>query len=340
MLETPSKAKLFKDFRIPTEDGVSLHAQAMFPKPTVEPRRIVFISPLVGAAAAQPLLIFRNFTRRGSILVSFEYRGHARSTGTFELDKTIVDVRNALIWTWNYANQRDLPLHGFATCFGVIPLLAQFRDRGCGCLLQSVSAVSGLFRLNHILTLADFAAVYSRHCGRRLAAEEFAIRIAENKIDWNGDAFRSALREYLSGLFPELEIGRDYFEDLPYRHVLIQQTLVQLLTARYLEGMQIPENMPCNIFAGKHDELMLLHTEEGRRAYERHLRTIIPHAEVHEREFDHFGRGAEHDQVIDHLCDVFERYDSAARPPHYRENIIKSKNVRRSGDAISPACNR
>jgi hypothetical protein len=83
------KAKLFKAFRIPTEDGVSLHAKAMFPKPTVEPRRVMFISPLVGAGAVQSLLIYRNFTRRGSILLSFEYRGHAQSTGTFEFDKAV-----------------------------------------------------------------------------------------------------------------------------------------------------------------------------------------------------------------------------------------------------------
>ncbi len=327
MIEISSRAKLFEDFQIPAADGVSLHAKAMFPKPPIKPRRIVFISPLVGAGAAQSLLIFRNFTRRGTILLSFEYRGHAQSTGTFELDKTIADVRDALIWTWNYANRRGLTLHGFATCFGVIPLLAQFRGGGCGCLLRSASTVSGLFRLDQILSIGEFTPIYSRHCGRKMSDREFAEGIAENRYDWNGDVFRSALREYLNGLFPELNVGLDYFEELPYTQVHIRQTLSQLLTARYLEGLQIPANIPFNVFAGRNDEIMSLQTAKGRLAYAQHVRTIIPHAELHEREFDHFGRGREHDLVIDQLGDIFERYD-AMPTSQYEKDFIYYRSER------------
>ncbi|MGA2798819.1 MAG: hypothetical protein ABSE63_14660 [Thermoguttaceae bacterium] len=286
----------------------------------------MFISPLVGAGAVQSLLIYRNFTRRGSILLSFEYRGHAQSTGTFEFDKTITDVRDALIWSWNYANQRGLPLHGFAACFGTIPLLAQFGNYGCGYLLQSVSTVSGLFHLNQVFSIADSAIIFSRYYGRQLSAEEFSQGIAENRFDWNGDIFRQALLEYLTGVFPELRIGLDFFEELPYRNVRIQQTLSQLLTARYLEGMQIPADIPCNVFVGRNDDIMSLQTAEGRRVYAEHVRSIVPHAEIHEREFDHFGRGIEHDMVIEDLCDIFERYDaSPVPPPHYQKTVPESQ---------------
>ena len=127
-----TKCRHFEDAEIPSEDGVLLRAKVAMPKPPMSPQRVVLISPLVGAGAGQPLMTFRNFARRGAIVISYEYRGHPLSTGTFELDKTIVDTHYALLWAADYARERGLPLHGFATCYGTIPLLAQFKEGGCG----------------------------------------------------------------------------------------------------------------------------------------------------------------------------------------------------------------
>jgi hypothetical protein len=320
MAVTASRAKSFKDYQIPTADGASIHAKAMFPKPHVEPRRVVFISPLVGAGAALSLLTFRNFTKRGTIAVSFEYRGHGESSGHFELDKTITDAGDVLRWAWNFAADRGLPLHGFATCYGMIPLLAQFRDSGCGHLLQSVSAISALFRLNQILTVQDFAAVFSRYCRREIGPEELSQGIARNEYDWDGDVFRSALQEYLADIFGMLEVRRDSFAELHYRRVLIQPTLAQLLTARYLDGVHIPANIPCNVFMGRKDSFMRFDTAEGREEYSNHVKSMIPQAELYDRDFDHFGRGIEHEMVIEHVSDIFERYDSTpVPPPHFQK---------------------
>jgi hypothetical protein len=327
MSSTISRNRLFEEHRIPTEGDDVLHAELMMPRPPARAQRVVFIAPLVGAGAAQPLVIFRNFTRRGAILVSFEYRGHVRSSGTFELDKTVSDVRHALWWSWNYAQDRGLPLHGFATCFGTVPLLAQFAGHGCGCLLRSISTVSGLFRLDQILRIEDFSRVFSRHLGRALSAAALLAEIARETFDPAGEAFRAALLEYLGGLFPELRVDWDHFEELHYGRVDIPRTLRQLSQARYLDGVQVPPEIPCNFYMGRHDDSLSLHTVEGREAYKRHILSLIPHATLYEGEFDHFGRGIEHDAVIDHLSDLFARFDRATVPAHHLHKIAQLRSV-------------
>jgi hypothetical protein len=324
-----AKNRLFEDRQIPTEGGDLLHAKIMMPKPPISPRRVVLISPLVGASAAQPLLIFRNFTRRGSIMISFEYRGHAESTGTFELDRTVSDVHHALLWSRDYAANLGLPLHAFATCYGTIPLLAQFKGQGCGRVFKSINTVSGLFRLDQILRFDNFASVLGRHLGREMSKPEFLAALAGLEIDWNGDAFRNALREYLTGLFPELRIGRDFFEEIQYDRVKIPQTLLQLSQASYLDGFAVPPEIPCNVFFGRNDDTLATETVEGREAYRQRVLSLIPHAELHEREFDHFGRGVDHDDVIEHLSDIFERHDGTAVPPPHIDEMTRIRRIPR-----------
>jgi hypothetical protein len=47
--------------------------------------------------------------------------------------------------------------------------------------------------------------------------------------------------------------------------------------------------------------------------------SLIPHATLYEREFDHFGRGPEHDAVIKRLGDIFEVYDRSPIPPPHAD---------------------
>lgn len=314
MISAAPKSRLFEEHQIPTEGPDVLYATLMFPKPPNCPKRLVFIPPLIGAGASQPLIIFRNLTRRGAVLLSFEYRGHSRSSGTFELDRTITDVRHALDWAANYARQRGLPLHGFATCFGVIALAAQYAAGGRRRRLWSFNTISGLFRLDHILRFEDFAAVFSRRLGVELDTAGLLEGIAGERFDWSGDAFRGALEEYLSTLFPELDVGRDHFEELHYGRVNIPRTLQQLARARYLDGLAIPRDLRCTMFFGRNDDVLSLHTREGREAYCSHVRSLVPHAELHECEIDHFGRGPDHDPVIDRLADIFEECEAQAVP--------------------------
>jgi len=314
MISAVRKSRLFEEHQISTEGRDALYAKLMLPKPPEDPKRLVFIAPLVGASAAQALVLFRSLTRRGSILMSFAYRGHTGSSGTFELDKTIVDVRHALAWACGYTARRGLPLHGFATCFGAIPLVAQFARGARGCPLWSFSTISGLFRSDQILRFETFVPVFSRYLGRRLDEKAMLDGIAEQALDLSGDAFRSALWEYLKGLFPELRVGRDYFEELQYDRADVPRTLLQLSRARYFDGLAFPSDIPCRLFFGRNDNVLGLHTEAGRQAYRDHVLSLIPHAEFREMEFDHYGRGPDHEPVLQRLGDLFEECERRAGP--------------------------
>ena len=147
----------------------------MHPKPAASAQRLVFITPLIGGSSTQPLILLRNLARRGSILMCFEYRGHPRSSGTFDLGKTIVDARYALRWAADYAAEHALPLHGFAFCYGAYTLAAQFAPGGPGRCLRSFCTISGLFRLDQLLRFEDFVPVFSRRFGEEFTVSEFCV---------------------------------------------------------------------------------------------------------------------------------------------------------------------
>jgi len=284
---------------------------------------------LVGAGASQPLAIFRNLTRRGSILLSFEYRGHTRSTGAFDLDTTIDDTRHALMWATDYAKRLDMPLHGFATCYGAVAMAAQFPSDRPRPGLWSFNTISGLFDLHQVIRFGDFVTVFSRHYGRQLTTGALLEGIAKRAIDCDGDVFRSALQEYLGGVFPELEVERDRFEELSYGRADVPGTILQLAQARYLDDVTIPPEIPCNVYYGWHDDVMSLDTDEGQEAYRSRVSSLIPHANVQGWDIDHFGRGPGHDPVIDRLADKFEEAEQRVVPLDVSHGVVSMQGVHR-----------
>ena len=316
------KSRSCEEHKIPTEGNEMLFAKLLMPRLPMQPQRVVFFVPLVGAGAGQQLMTFRNFSRRGAIVISYEYRGHPQSTGTFELDKTIVDTHYALIWASNYANELGLPLHGFATCYGTIPLLAQFKKGGCSHLLRSISTISGLYHLNQILRIEDFTPIVSRHLGQKLDTAALVTGIEQGTVDCDGHTFRQALQEYLSKLMPDLRVGLDYFEDLNYERVKMRQTLLQFSRGDYLDGVNVPPWIPCTACLGRQDELLFARVPADCETYKNCVLSIVPHATVHEFEMDHYGRGPGHDPVIKCAGDAFERADTSPVPPHHVDKVL------------------
>ena len=325
MIDKRAKSPIFEDHQIPTEGSDTLHARMMRPKPPTPAKRLVLIPPLVGASASQGLIIFRNLTRRGSILLSFEYRGHPNSMGTFELDKTVIDTRYAIRWAEKYARERGLPLHAFAICYGVVSITSQFRSE-IKCPFWSFSTVSGLFSLDQIIRFKDFSPTFSKHVGVDLEKALQSSEIGE-QVDWNGEAFRRALREYLTMLFPELRVGDDFFEELQYDRVNIRRTLLQLMTATYLKAVRIPRKLPCHVLYGINDDIMSLDAPQGREDYRKHALEVIPHAKIYEREIDHYGRGPGHDFTIKTVADIFEQ--SEVNAVNLKETADKPEEVTR-----------
>lgn len=322
-------SRLFEDHKIPTEGNDTLFAKLLMPRLPMQPQRVILFAPLVGAGAGQQLMSVRKFSRRGAIVISYEYRGHPKSTGTFDLDATIVDTHHALVWALEYAHELRLPLHGFTTCYGAIPLLAQFKKGGCGHHLRSINTISGLYDLNQILRMEDFAPIVSRYLGRELDASSLLAEIAEEVLDCDEHAFREALREYLSGLMPDIRVGLNYFEELNYERANRRQTLLQFARGDYLDGVHVPPWIPCAAYLGLQDELLFDSAPEDRETYKNYVMSIVPHATVHEFEMDHYGRGSDRDLVIKHVGDDFERAEMSPIPPHHIDKIPHYQSVLR-----------
>ena len=153
--------------------------------------------------------------------------------------------------------------------------------------------------------------------------------IADESLDCDALPFREALREYLSGLMPELRVGLDGFEELKYSRVNLRQTLLQFSRADYLYGVRVPPWMPCTACVGQRDNLFSAHLPEGRKAYKNHVQSVVPHAMLHEFDMDHFGRGPGHDPVIECVADAFERYDTCHVPPSHFDSIPQPINQAR-----------
>jgi hypothetical protein len=310
MVFTRSKSALFEEHRIPTEGTDTLYAKALFPKPPMHPKRLVLMPPLIGGSASTDLIVFRILARRGAIVLSYEYRGHPRSTGRFDLDGTVVDTRYAIRWAEDYARRRGLPLHAVTSCYGVVSLCAQFKPGLRRPPFWSFNTVSGLFRMDQIIQFSDFAPIFFRHVGVEL---DRALHSPEgsNQVAWNGDPFRAAMHEFLGGLFPKLRVGHDHFEELQYDRADMRKMLLQLLHATYLDSICIPPELPCNVVYGRDDDVMGLHTPAGREEYRKRVLALIPHAEFHEMDVDHFARGSEQAATFSRVADCME--DAEAR---------------------------
>lgn len=313
----------FEEHAIETEDGAVLHASVM--NPTCRPRRVIVVSPLVGAGSRQPLLTFRELSRRGAIIVSIEYRGHPRSSGVFDLDSTICDVRHAVRWASDLAESCSVPLHGLAACYGTIPLLHQFGAHGSGHHLVSVATLSGLYQLHQILRLEDFARILSRHLDRDLSPTQLRIEVESGALDCDGAPFRLALRAYLRSLMPELRVQLDSFEALSYARVHMARMVCQFSNATHLDGVRVPSAIPWVAHVGRHDELLGTTNADGVRRYEDLLVSRVPHARLEFADMDHYGRGKDQCEVIVRVGVWFERQEAMWSGPQRRLHSLDER---------------
>jgi hypothetical protein len=130
------------------------------------------------------------------------------------------------------------------------------------------------------------------------------------------------MQGYLGTTFPELRVGADRFEELHYDRVDIANTILQLAHAGYLDNVSVPPDIPCTFFVGRQDQLLGLDTESGRAAYRVRLFSIVSNAEIRECEFDHFGRGPDHDTTLNAIGELFEKSECSPQRGRLAEAAI------------------
>jgi len=303
--------KCIQRIKIPCPTGDLLEAVLMLPSRDV-PRRLVYIVPLVGAGASQQILRFKSMTKRGAALLSFDYRGHGMSSGAFSMRKSLEDSLTVYHWAQNYASVHGLPLHALATCYGSLVMLSWFQDGDGAQAAKTLGSVSSLLDLHSIIRVDEFIPYYEKNGGPAFSrAGQLIEEMKRGTVDIHGKVFRLALRDYLKSLFPELRVTPDAFEDLEYSRADIQDTIIQFSTMTPLEGAVVPAKIPGLFFFGLHDTLMKLDSPEGRKNHESRIKKLAPHAEIRAAAIDHFGRGPDHDSIIQQLCDFHEEHETA-----------------------------
>ncbi len=301
--------RLFSERSIPCPTGERLHALLMSPAQAAA-ERLVFLVPLVGSSASQQILMFKGMVKRGSALLSFEYRGHGRSTGNFSVEKSLEDSRTVYAWAAAHALQQGIPLHVLSNCYGTLAMLSWFRGPAPAPAPATLSAVSGLIDMHQIIRAGEFLACYGRlDGGSPRSVPDFLDAVTRGAVDVQGAVFRRALMIYLQGLFPELKVSPEEFEQLAFGRVDMAETLRQFLTMGPLEGVSVPAGVPSLFYYGLRDDIMGLDLAGTRQQYEQRLLTLAPHAEVRSADVDHFGRGLDRDRIVQQLADFHRLHD-------------------------------
>lgn len=307
--------RVFSEQSIPCPTGERLHALLMSPA-HIPAERLVYLVPLVGSGASQQILMFKGMVKRGAALLSFEYRGHGRSTGTFSVEKSLEDSLTVYAWARAYAQEQELPLHVLSNCYGTLAMLSWFRGAAPEPAPATLSAISGLINMHQIIRAEDFLACYARLDGGSPASvASFLETVAAGVVDVEGEAYRRALMVYLQGLFPELKVTMDVFEQLEFRRADMQDTLRQFFTMEPLGNIAVPAEIPSLFYYGLRDEIMGLDVPGTRQQYEQLLSTLVPHAEVRSADVDHFGRGLDRDVIVQQLGDFHQLHDQRAHRP-------------------------
>jgi pimeloyl-ACP methyl ester carboxylesterase len=209
------------------------------------PRGLLFAPPLIGGSAAQQVRLLRPLVRWGFDLVTFDYAGHAGSSGRFCLAGSLEDTGALLARTVSLARRGDRPLLGVGVCAAAVPLLCAAGRLG--------QPFRGLVLLSPVPHWATWPLV-------RSAAAALHRRAA-------GRPPRSATA--LEALWRALPLDRGRFGILRRERTRLMACALAWFR-RPLAGVRL-ERTPALAVYGNQDPLPLLHS-----GYEDRLRRLCP----------------------------------------------------------------
>jgi pimeloyl-ACP methyl ester carboxylesterase len=261
----------------------------------------VLVPPLIGGSGLQQFGYFKPLGEQGFEIVSFDYCGHGRSSGSFSIAASLADTRAVLA---RLAAERDAPpLFGSGDCYGALTLLA------------AAGAHPGALR-----AVALFNPVPSLH---HVARPREVLR----------DAFRAGLRNPLDlrrmlattneRLFPEIDKSDEHFGILRFERLAFLRSVLQYLFLDPLARTRLPE-LPALCVYGRGDGLLRLGRPEDERAFRRLIARVLPAAAFQALdEVDHYWTGVQ--ALASELAAAFFRVHGASpraqREPGERASI-------------------
>lgn len=236
-------------------------------------RGTVFVPPLIGGSGLQQIGYFRDLSRAGYRLATFDYRGHGKSTGRFCIRNTIEDARAALDVV---RGEHPDPLLGVADCYGCIPLLRAAQERPDA--FRALALFNPIPSLQFVASPRTLLANYFRPEGR--------LRL-RNPLDLYG--MLAATNERL---FPHVDKSRDHFGILDYARADFSRALREYLFLRPLDGVVVP--VPALVGYGRTDGVLGLDEPNAERAYRKLWERHLPNLSIRAlEEVDHYWTGAQ-----------------------------------------------
>ena len=208
------------------------------------PRGLLLIPPLIGGSYLQFGRIFDFTVRNGWEVVSFNYRGHPKSGGRFDVDSAFRDTEEIAM---SLRATRGLPLIGVGLCFGAAPL--HFAAARNPSLFDALVFINGIRDLWDSSSPLEAARIF------------WSARKNLQKPRTTG-----LLTVVLDELFPDIDKDLDHFGVLPYQRVDGIRTARQYFFHRRTRQLQ-PISTPALVCYGSEDRLLQLDNEERRKVY-------------------------------------------------------------------------
>ncbi len=261
-------------------DGDALSIRVLAPERTRSDARrpssadsgLVFLPPLIGGSGLHQAGYFRDLSRMGYRIATFDYRGHGKSGGKFCVENALADGHAAVaaLERAGYAP----PYFGIGVCFGALPLLACAHARRD--LFGALSLINPIPSLQYAVPRRKLLSNYYFEGGR------FRLR---NPFDARG-----ILAATNTLLFPEIDKSREHFGILRYERALGRRAVSEYMRLDALAGVQV--DVPSRVAYGRSDTLLELDRPAREADYRARWRALCSQVDfVALEDVDHYWNG-------------------------------------------------
>lgn len=291
-----------------TGDGHEIAIATFVPEGT--PIATVVVPPLIGGSYAMHLRQFSALTRAGFRVASFNYRGHGKSTGQFDVLSALRDTSDVCMHLKEA--HPATPLVGIGMCFGSMPLLYAVAKNPN--LFDRLVFINGIRHLRETSGPVTAAGIYLRS------------RQWPKPVKPLG-----ALTVILDELMPTIDKSPSFFGILDYDRVNKMRTALQYFLYRTPRAAARPA-VPTLVCYGKNDKLLRLDNSERSDQYENSFRELFSNVAFLPLQTDHYMNGI-HGQLAGRIV----RFLSAGKGARLHTSFAASQTASNRKSGASPS---